>query len=100
MRLEDSIVVTRENEGEHPEKLVKILENSQEYVYRASKKTSEFFLRETIWLGYETIWLGHEIIEILKKLNQELIKVLLQLKPSTSKKPKYFYGAFQNFANV
>ena len=53
VRLDGIILVKRGDKEKDQKKLFTIFENFQETGYRGSKKKSEFFLRETTWLGQE-----------------------------------------------
>ena len=60
--------------------------------YRASKKKSKFFMKETKWLG-------HEINENGIKPNDEKVEAILKLKPPENTKDlKSFLGAIQYMA--
>ena len=51
--LDDIIVVTRGSKQDHEKKLFDVLDKLEKAGYRASKKKSEFFMKETKWLGHE-----------------------------------------------
>ena len=51
--LDDIIVVTRGNKQDHEKKLFDVLNKLEKAGYRASKKKSEFFMKQTKWLGHE-----------------------------------------------
>ena len=64
--LDDIIVVTRGSRQEHENKLFDVLSKLEKAGYRASKRKSEFFLKQTKWLG-------HEIDESGIKPNEEKV---------------------------
>ena len=83
------LVVTRESKQDHERKLFEVLSKLEKAGYRASKKKSEIFLKQTKCLG-------HEIDENRIKPNEETVKVILKLKPPTNAKElKSFLGAIQ-----
>ena len=51
--LDDIIIVTRGNKQDHEKKLFDVLNKLEKAGYRASKKKSEFFMKQTKWLGHE-----------------------------------------------
>ena len=68
-----TIVVTRGSKQDHEKKLFDVLDKLENAGYRASKKKSEFFMKETKWLG-------HEINENGMKPNGEKVEAILKLK--------------------
>ena len=92
--LDDIIVVTRGSKQDHEKKLFDVLEKLEKAGYRASKKKSEFFMKETKWLG-------HEINENGIKANEEKMEAILKLKASENTKDlKSFLGAIQYMAKI
>ena len=90
--LDDIIEVTRRNKDKHREKLFKIRTKLLEAGCRARERKSEFFLQETIWLGYE-------ITEHGIKMDKDMIKATLELKsPKSCKELKSFLGPIQYVA--
>ena len=90
--LDDIIVVTRGSKQDHEKKLFDVLDKLEKAGYRASKKKSEFFMKETKWLG-------HEINENGIKPNEEKVEAILKLKaPENTKELKSFLGAIQYMA--
>ena len=90
--LDDIIVVTRGNKQEHEKKLFDVLSKLEKAGYRASKRKSEFFLKQTKWLG-------HEIDENGIKPNEEKVEAIQKLKsPNNTIQLKSFLGAIQNLA--
>ena len=90
--LDDIIIVTRGSKQDHEKKLFDFLDKLEKAGYRASKKKSEFFLKETKWLG-------HEINENGIKPNDEEVEAILKLKPPENTKDlKSFLGAIQFMA--
>ena len=87
-----TIIVTRGSKQDHEKKLFDVLDKLEKAGYRASKKKSEFFLKETKWLG-------HEINENGIKPNDEKVEAILNLKPPENTKDlKSFLGAIQYMA--
>ena len=77
-----------------PGKISTIFEQLQEAGYRASEKKSEFFLKETRWLG-------HEKTKRETKPNKEKLKAILQIKsPISTKELKLFLEAVQYNAKL
>ena len=90
--MDDIIIVTRGSKQDHEKKLFDVLDKLEKAGYRASKKKSEFFLKETKWLG-------HEINENGIKPNDEKVEAILKLKqPENTKDLKSFLGAIQYMA--
>ena len=90
--LDDIIVVTRGNKQEHEKKLFDVLSKLEKVGYRASKRKSEFFLKQTKWLG-------HEIDENGIKPNEEKVEAIQKLKsPYNTIELKSFLGAIQYLA--
>ena len=90
--LDDIIIVTRGSKQDHEKKLFDVLDKLEKAGYRASKKKSEFFMKETKWLG-------HEINENGIKPNDEKVEAILKLKPPENTKDlKSFIGAIQYMA--
>ena len=50
--LDDIIIVTRGTKEEHTRKLYSVLTKLENEGYKASKKKSKFYQKETIWLGH------------------------------------------------
>ena len=50
--LDDIIIVTRGTKEEHTRKLYSVLSKLENEGYRASKKKSKFYQKETVWLGH------------------------------------------------
>ena len=75
--LDDIIVVTRGNKQEHGKKLIDVLSKLEKAGYRASKRKSEFFLKQIKWLG-------HEINENGIKSNEEKVEAIQKLKSPNS----------------
>ena len=90
--LDNIIIVTRGSKQDHEKKLFDVLDKLEKAGYRASKKKSEFFMKETKWLG-------HEINENGIKPNDEKVEAILKLKlPENTKDLKSFLGAIQYMA--
>ena len=90
--LDDIIVVTSGNKQDHEKKLFDVLNKLEKAGYRASKRKSEFFMKQTKWLG-------HEIDENGIKPNEEKVEAILKLNPpENTKELKYFLGAIQYMA--
>ena len=90
--LDDIIIVTRGSKQDHEKKLFDVLDKLEKAGYRASKKKSEFFMKETEWLG-------HEINENGIKPNDAKVEAILKLKPPEfTKDLKSFLGAIQYMA--
>ena len=68
--LDDIIIVTRGSKQDHERKLFDVLNKLEKEGYRASKKKSEFFMKQTMWLG-------HKIDENGIKPNEEKIEAIL-----------------------
>ena len=90
--LNNIIVVTRGNKQDHEKKLFDVLNKLEKAGYRASKKKSEFFMKQTKWLG-------HEIDENGIKPNEEKVEAIPKLNPpENTKELKSFLGAIQYMA--
>ena len=90
--LDDIIVVTRGTKEEHTRKLYSVLTKLEDEGYRASKKKSKFYQKETIWLG-------HTISQDGIRPNKEKTDAINKLEPPTNTKTlKSFLGAIQYFA--
>ena len=90
--LDDIIVVTRGNKQDHEKKLFDVLNKLEKAGYRASKKKSEFSMKQTKWLG-------HEIHENGIKPNEKKVEAILKLNPpENTKELKSFLGAIQYMA--
>ena len=90
--LDDIIVVTRGNKQGHKKKLFDVLNKLEKAGYRASKKKSEFFMKQTKWLG-------HEIDENGIKPIEEQVEAILKLNPpENTKELNPFLGAIQYMA--
>ena len=76
--LDDIIVVTRGSKQDHERKLFDFLNMLEKAGYRASKKKSEFFMKQTKWLGHEIdkngIKPNEENVEAILKLNTKELK--------------------------
>ena len=71
-QLDDITIVTRGKKQYHEMKLFDVLNKLEKAGYRASKKKSEFFMKQTKWLG-------HEIAENGVKSNEGKVEALLTL---------------------
>ena len=90
--LDDIIVVTRGSRQEHDKKLFDVLSKLEKAGYRESKRKSEFFLKQTKWLG-------HEIDESWIKPNEEKVEAIQKLKsPNNTKELKSILEAIQYLA--
>ena len=91
--LDDIMVVKRGDRQEHEKKLFNVLNKLEKAGYRASKRKSEFFMKQTKWLG-------HEIDENGMKPNEEKVEAIKwKLKsPNNTKELKSFLGAIQYLA--
>ena len=90
--LDGIIVVTRGSRQEHEKQIIDVLSKLEKAGYRASKRKSEFFLKQTKWLG-------HEIDESGIKPNEEKVEAIQKLKsPNYTKELKSFLGAIQYLA--
>ena len=90
--LDDVIIVTRGTKEEHTRKLYSVLTKLENEGYKASKKTSKFYQKETIWLG-------HTISQDGIRPNKEKTDAINKLEPPTNAKAlKSFLGAIQYFA--
>ena len=90
--MDDIIIVTRGSKQDHERKLFDVLNKIEKDGYRASKKQSEFFMKQTKWLG-------HEIDENRIKPNEEKVEAILKLNPPENiKELKSFLGAIQYMA--
>ena len=85
--LDDIIVVTRGTKEKHTQKLESELTKLENEGYKASKKKSKFYLKETVWLGH-TIAQDEIRPKKKSKLNP----------PTNTKTLKSFLGAIQYFA--
>ena len=91
--LDDIIIVTRGTKEEHTRKLYSVLTKLENEGYKASKKKSKFYQKETIWLG-------HTISRDGIRPNKEKTDAINKLEPPTNSKAlKSFLGAIQYFAN-
>ena len=90
--LDDITVVTRGTKEEHTQKLESVLTKLENEGYKASKKKSKFYLKQTIWLrqpfAQDGIRPNKEKTEAINKLNP----------PTNTKTFKSFLGAIQYFA--
>ena len=50
--LDDILIVTRGSKQDHEKKLFDVLDKLEKAGYRACKTKSEFFMKETKWLGH------------------------------------------------
>ena len=90
--LDDIIIVTRGTKEEHTRKLYSVLTKLENEGYKASKKKSKFYQKETIWLG-------HTISQDGIRPNKEKTDAINKLEPPTNAKAlKSFLGAIQYFA--
>ena len=90
--LDDIIIVTRGTKEEHTRKLYSVLTKLENEGYKASKKKSTFYQKETIWLG-------HTISQDGIRPNKEKTDAINKLEPPTNTKTlKSFLGAIQYFA--
>ena len=90
--LDDIIVVTRGKKEKHTQKLESVLTKLENEGYKASKKKSKFYLKETVWLG-------HTIAQDGIRPNKEKTEAINKLNPPTNTKTlKSFLGAIQYFA--
>ena len=86
--LDDIIVVPRGSRQEHEKTLFDVLSKLEKTGYRASKRKSDFFLKQTKGLG-------HEIDESGIKPNEEKVEAIQKLKSPNNAKLKLFLGAIQ-----
>ena len=90
--LDDIIIVTRGTKEEHTRKLYSVLTKLENEGYKASKKKTKFYQKETIWLG-------HTISQDGIRPNKEKTDAINKLEPPTNAKAlKSFLGAIQYFA--
>ena len=90
--LDGIIFVTRGTKEEHTRKLYSVVTKLEDEGYRASKKKSKFYQKETMWLGHTKSQDG--IIP-----NKEKTDAINKLEPPTNTKTlKSFLGAIQYFA--
>ena len=90
--LDDIIVVTRGTKEKHTQKLESVLTKLENEGYKASKKKSKFYLKETVWLG-------HTIAQDGIRPNKEKTEAINKLNPPTNTKTlESFLGAIQYFA--
>ena len=90
--MDDILIVTRESKQDHKRKLFDVLNKLEKAGYRARKKKSEFFRKQTKWLG-------HEVDENGIKPNEEKVEAILKLNPQeNAKDSKSFLGAIQYMA--
>ena len=84
--------MTRGDTQEHETKLFDVLNKPEKAGYRESKRKSEFFMKQTKWLG-------HEIDENGIKPNEEKVEAILKLQPpNNTNELKSFLGARQYLA--
>ena len=84
--LDDIIVVTRGRKEEHTKKLESVLTKLENEGYKASRKQSKFYLKETVWLG-------HTIAEDGIRPSKEKTEAINKLNPPTNTKTlKSFWG--------
>ena len=81
--LEDIIIVTRGHKQDHEKKLFDVLNKLEKAGYRASKKKSEFSMKQTKCLG-------HEIDGNGVKPNKEKVKAILKLNMRTGTNRNHF----------
>ena len=85
--LDDIIIVKRGSKQDHEKKLFDVLNKLEKAGYQASKKKSEFFMKQTKWLV-------HAIDENGIKPNEEKVEAILKLNPpENTKELKSFLGA-------
>ena len=77
--LDDIVVVTRGDKPKHDKKLFDVLNKLEKAGYRASERTSEFFMNQTEWLG-------HQIDENGIKPNEEKVEAILKMKSPNNTK--------------
>ena len=88
------MVVTRGDGEEHEKNLFDVLNKLEKVGYRASKRKSEFVMKQTKWLG-------HEIDENEIKPNEEKMVAILKMKsPNNTKEFKLFLGATQYLEKI
>ena len=88
--LDDILVITRGNKQEHEKNYSTFYLNSKKPNKGASKRKSEFFLKQTKWLG-------HEIDENGIKPNEEKVEAI-QKSSNNTKELKSFLGVIQYLA--
>ena len=86
--VDDIIIVTRGTKEEHTRKLHSVFSKLENERYRASKKQSKFYQKETVWLGQDGIRPSKEKTDEINKLKP----------PQKQKTLKSFLGAIQYFA--
>ena len=87
--LDDIIVLTRGTKEKHTQKLESVLTKLENEGYKANKKKSKFYLKETVWLG-------HTIAQDGIRPNKEKTEAINKLNPPTNTKTlKSFLGAIQ-----
>ena len=92
--LDDLIIVTRGTKDKHTQKLESVLTKLGNEEYKASKKKSKFYQKETVWLG-------HTISQDGIRPNKEITDAINKLSPAkNSKTLKSFLGAIQYFAKI
>ena len=85
-------MVTRGTKEKHTQNLESVLTKLENEGYKASKKKSKFYLKETVWLG-------HTIAQDGIRPNKEKTEAINKLNPPTNTKTlKSFLGAIQYFA--
>ena len=90
--LDDIIIATRGTKEQHTQKLESVLTKLENEGYKASKKKSKFYQKETVWLG-------HTISQDGIRPNKEKTDAINNLDPPTNTKTlKSFLGAIQYFA--
>ena len=77
--MDDIIIVTRGSKQDLERKLFDVLNKLEKAGYRASEKNSEFFMKQTKWLG-------HEIDENGIKPNKAKVEAILKLNPQENTK--------------
>ena len=92
MWLDDIIIATRGTKEQHTQKLESVLTKLENEGYKASKKKSNLYQKETIWLG-------HTISQDGIRPNKEKTDAINKLDRTTNTKTlKSFLGAMQYFA--
>ena len=90
--LDDIIVVTRGTNEEHTRKLSSVLTELENEGYKASKKKTAFYQKETVWLE-------HTLSQDGIRPNKEKTEAIIKMEhPTNTKTLKSFLGAIQYFA--
>ena len=92
--LDDIIIVTRGTKEEHTRKIYSVLTIQENEGYKASKKKSKFYQKETIWLG-------HKISQDGIRPNKEKTDAINKLEhPTITKTLESFLGAIHFFCKI